>query len=90
MLIFLRFGWCVGQVGLVPTLGAVLLSAACQSLCASSLSAVATNGIVTRSGGTWRLITWTYLPTHPTPAFHIRAYIQYANAHHNCTAQART
>ena len=53
MLIFLRFGWCVGQVGLVPTLGAVLLSAACQSLCASSLSAVATNGIVTRSGGTF-------------------------------------
>jgi hypothetical protein len=51
VLIFLRFGWCVGQVGLVPTLGAVLLSAACQSLCASSLSAVATNGLVTRSGG---------------------------------------
>lgn len=51
VLIFLRFGWCVGNVGLVPTLGAVLLSAACQALCASSLSAVATNGLVTRSGG---------------------------------------
>jgi hypothetical protein len=51
VLIFLRFGWCVGQVGLVPTLGAVLLSAACQALCASSLSAVATNGLITRSGG---------------------------------------
>lgn len=90
MLIFLRFGWCVGQVGLVPTLGAVLLSAACQSLCASSLSAVATNGIVTRSGGTLRETRPshgpTYLPPYPTLAFtHIHVCVR-ANAHHNCTA----
>ena len=57
ILIFLRFGWCVGQVGLLPTLGAVLLSAACQFLSASSLSAVATNGLVSRSGGSYYMLT---------------------------------
>lgn len=56
ILIFLRFGWCVGQVGLLPTLGAVLLSATCQFLSASSLSAVATNGLVSRSGGSYYML----------------------------------
>ncbi len=59
VLIFLRFGWCVGQVGLIPTLGAVLLSAACQFLSASSLSAVATNGLISRSGGAYYMLSRT-------------------------------
>jgi len=51
VLLFIKFGWCVGRAGLLASIGAVMIAGLCQLLSASSLSAVATNGIVTRSGG---------------------------------------
>lgn len=56
MILFIRFSWCVGTVGLLPSLGAVVLSGVCQMLSASSLCAVATNGLVTRSGGAYVML----------------------------------
>jgi len=55
VILFIKFGWCVGKAGTMACIGAVLLSGFSQLLAASSLSAVATNGIVTRAGGEKRI-----------------------------------
>ncbi|KAG0144486.1 hypothetical protein CROQUDRAFT_94964 [Cronartium quercuum f. sp. fusiforme G11] len=49
---FLRFGYCIGHIGLLPTLALLLLAYAINTLTVFSLSAIATNGQV-RGGGAY-------------------------------------
>ena len=55
VIIFVRFGWITGQAGVGLALLAVILCAITATLTASSLSAIATNGMV--GGGAYHLLT---------------------------------
>jgi solute carrier family 12 (potassium/chloride transporter), member 4/6 len=55
VIIFVRFGWITGQAGVGLALLAVILCAITATLTVSSLSAIATNGMV--GGGTYHLLT---------------------------------
>ncbi|EGG08145.1 uncharacterized protein MELLADRAFT_84909 [Melampsora larici-populina 98AG31] len=58
---FLRFGYCIGQIGLGATILLLLLSYLINTLTVFSLSAIATNGQV-RGGGAYYLISRTLGP----------------------------
>ncbi|KAH9821695.1 amino acid permease-domain-containing protein [Melampsora americana] len=58
---FLRFGYCIGQIGLLATISLLLLAYAINTLTVFSLSAIATNGQV-RGGGAYYLISRTLGP----------------------------
>ncbi|KAI3380684.1 hypothetical protein SNEBB_004455 [Seison nebaliae] len=50
VLLFIRFSWIVGHAGLLETLALIFTCASCTFLTAISLSAIATNGIVSGGG----------------------------------------
>ncbi|CAH7687997.1 amino acid permease-domain-containing protein [Phakopsora pachyrhizi] len=60
-LYFMRFGYCIGQIGLLGTLALLLIAYLINVLTVFSLSAIATNGQV-RGGGAYYLISRTLGP----------------------------
>ncbi|PIQ81941.1 MAG: Na-K-Cl cotransporter [Candidatus Omnitrophica bacterium CG11_big_fil_rev_8_21_14_0_20_64_10] len=56
VIMYLRFGWVLGQVGLIETLGIVLLSTSVTCLTGLSISALATNMKIGK-GGTYYMIS---------------------------------
>lgn len=54
IILFLRFGFILGQVGLVGALALLLISYAIDALTSTSVSAISTNGVV-RAGGIFYL-----------------------------------
>ncbi|PLW51216.1 hypothetical protein PCASD_01037 [Puccinia coronata f. sp. avenae] len=58
---FMRFGYCIGQIGLLSTICLLLIAYLINVLTVFSLSAIATNGQV-RGGGAYYLISRTLGP----------------------------
>ncbi|MEL7142394.1 MAG: Na-K-Cl cotransporter, partial [Cyanobacteria bacterium J06573_11] len=56
VIMYLRFGWVVGQVGLIPTLIIVTIATSITFLTALSISAIATDKVV-RAGGAYYMIS---------------------------------
>ncbi|NJN00009.1 MAG: amino acid permease [Phormidesmis sp. RL_2_1] len=56
VIMYLRFGWVVGQVGLLPTLLIVTIATSITFLTALSISAIATDKVV-RAGGAYYMIS---------------------------------
>ena len=56
VIMYLRFGWVVGQVGLYPTLAIVTIATSITFLTALSISAIATDKVV-RAGGAYYMIS---------------------------------
>ncbi|MFK8181836.1 MAG: Na-K-Cl cotransporter [Phormidesmis sp.] len=56
VIMYLRFGWVVGQVGLYPTLLIVTIATSITFLTALSISAIATDKVV-RAGGAYYMIS---------------------------------
>ena len=56
VIMYLRFGWVVGSVGLIPTLAIVTLSTSITFLTSLSISAIATDRVV-RAGGAYYMIS---------------------------------
>jgi solute carrier family 12 sodium/potassium/chloride transporter 2 len=56
VIMYLRFGWVIGNVGLIPTLIIVTLSSSVTFLTALSISALATNMKV-KGGGAYYIIS---------------------------------
>lgn len=61
ILMFLRFGFIIGQLGIIGSFGLLLLSYIINSLTVMSISAIATNGTV-KGGGTYYMISRTLGP----------------------------
>lgn len=56
VIMYLRFGWVVGQVGLYPTMAIVTIATSITFLTALSISAIATDTVV-RAGGAYYMIS---------------------------------
>ncbi|MEO1182789.1 MAG: Na-K-Cl cotransporter, partial [Cyanobacteria bacterium J06636_28] len=56
VIMYLRFGWVVGQMGLVKTLLIVTISTAITFITGLSISAIATDKVV-RAGGAYYMIS---------------------------------
>ncbi|MEO0708308.1 MAG: amino acid permease [Cyanobacteria bacterium J06649_5] len=56
VIMYLRFGWVVGQVGLIPTMIIVTIATSITFLTALSISAIATDKVV-RAGGAYYMIS---------------------------------
>ncbi|MEM8506015.1 MAG: Na-K-Cl cotransporter [Cyanobacteria bacterium P01_D01_bin.1] len=56
VIMYLRFGWVVGQVGLYPTMAIVTIATSITFLTALSISAIATDKVV-RAGGAYYMIS---------------------------------
>ncbi|EDX85062.1 Amino acid permease family [Synechococcus sp. PCC 7335] len=56
VIMYLRFGWVVGQVGLYPTMAIVTIATSITFLTALSISAIATDQVV-RAGGAYYMIS---------------------------------
>ncbi|CAH6723945.1 vacuolar cation-chloride cotransporter 1 [[Candida] jaroonii] len=61
ILMFLRFGFIIGQLGIIGSFALLLLSYIINSLTVMSISAIATNGTV-KGGGTYYMISRTLGP----------------------------
>ncbi|MGB7085327.1 MAG: amino acid permease, partial [Phormidesmis sp.] len=56
VIMYLRFGWVVGQVGLIPTMLIVTIATSITFLTALSISAIATDKVI-RAGGAYYMIS---------------------------------
>eukprot|EP01084_Bolivina_argentea_P029632 55023_1 len=61
VILFLRFGWIIGQAGIIQTIIIILLSTIVTTLTTISMSAICTNGTV-RAGGAYYIISRTIGP----------------------------